>query len=119
MDDYRKLRVYELSLDLTESVYGFTSMLPANETYGLSSQMRRASGSIVANIAEGAGRGSQKDFARFLRMALGSACELEAHLELVSRLHDVDPETVVRMKDDVESLARQINALERLKRTST
>jgi four helix bundle protein len=74
--------------------------------------MLRASVSIAANIAEGAGRGSPRDFARFLRIAIGSACEVEAHIELATRLHAVDESVAGDIQGKVQSLITQINALE-------
>ena len=69
--------------------------------------------SIAANIAEGAGRGSPRDFARFLRIAIGSACEVEAHIELATRLHAVDESVAGDIQGKVRGLIAQINALER------
>jgi four helix bundle protein len=82
MRDFRELKVWETSHRLVIEIYRATIDLPKEETYGLTSQMRRAAVSISANIAEGCGRDSEADFARFLRMAAGSASELEYHLLL-------------------------------------
>ena len=113
MHDYQSLRVYQTGLEIAEEVYRFVDKLPPLERYGLAQQMRRASVSIPANIAEGAGRGSPKDFARFLRIAIGSACEVEAHIDLAVRLHSIDRAEAGEIQDDLRSLIRRINALER------
>jgi four helix bundle protein len=84
MRDFRELKVWEKAHRLTLDVYRVTTVFPREELYGLTSQIRRASASIGANIAEGAGKNSRPDFARFLQMALGSASELEYHI-LLSR----------------------------------
>lgn len=113
MHNFRSLRIYQSSLDITEEIYRFALQLPPTERYELASQMRRASVSIAANIAESAGRGSPRDFARFLRIAIGSACEVEAHIELATRLHAVDESVAGDIQGKVQSLIAQINALER------
>ena len=80
MSDYRKLVVWEKAHKLVLEVYRVTMTFPKEELFGLTSQIRRASASIPANIAEGSGRGSDAEMARFLHIALGSASELEYHL---------------------------------------
>ncbi len=77
MQDFRELKVWQKAHAATLAVYRATEAFPVTERYGLTSQMRRAAASISANIAEGCGRGSDADFARFLHIALGSASELE------------------------------------------
>jgi len=93
MRDFRELKVWEKAHRLTLEVYRATGSFPREEIYGLSSQIRRAAGSIGANIAEGAGKNSRPEFARFLQIALGSASELEYHLLLSRELGYVNPET--------------------------
>ena len=87
MQDFRNLKVWEKAHALTLDVYKSSKTFPREETYGLTNQMRRASASIGANIAEGACRGGDLDFARFLQIATGSASELEYHLLLA---HDLE-----------------------------
>jgi four helix bundle protein len=87
MRDFRKLKVWEKAHRLTLQVYAETRLFPKQELYGLTSQVRRASASIPANIAEGCGRAGEKELARFLDIAAGSASELEYHLLLD---HDLD-----------------------------
>ena len=82
MQDFKKLKVWEVSHAVTLDIYRVTQRFPKDELYGLTSQIRRASASIPANIAEGCGRASAADFARFLQIAMGSASELEYHLIL-------------------------------------
>lgn len=91
MQDFRQLKVWEKAHQLTLSIYKVTSDFPKTEQYGLVSQMRRSAASITCNIAEGCGRGSDQDFARFLQMALGSACELEYQLLLAKDLGWLQP----------------------------
>ncbi|WP_229781135.1 four helix bundle protein [Deinococcus arenae] len=82
----RDLRIWQEGMQLVEDVYALSAGWPSSELYGLTSQARRASVSIPANIAEGVGRGSPGELARFCRIALGSAYELLTHLELALRL---------------------------------
>jgi len=84
MRDFRNLKVWEKAHRLTLDVYRMTKEFPRDEQFGLTSQIRRAAVSIGANIAEGSGKKSRPDLARFLQMGLGSASELEYHL-LLSR----------------------------------
>lgn len=85
------LEVWRAGLDLTEQVYRLSAHWPDHEKYGLVSQGRRAAASIPTNLAEGVGRGSPGEAARFARIALGSAYELHTLLHLVHRLHQVPP----------------------------
>lgn len=84
MQDFTKLKVWQRAHELTLAVNRTTADFPRTEVYGLTSQIRRCSSSIGANIAEGCGRGSNADLARYLQMAIGSASELQYHL-LLSR----------------------------------
>ncbi len=95
MHDYRQLRVYDMAIEITSETYRLTRMFPRSERYGLVQQMNRASVSIASNIAEGAGRGDSRDFARFLRIARGSGCELEAQVTMAARVGSVDGEAAV------------------------
>ena len=82
MKDFRKQKVWGKAHDLALKVYRVTEAFPKTELFGLTSQIRRAGVSIPANIAEGCGRDTDADFARFLQIAMGSASELEYHLLL-------------------------------------
>lgn len=99
MRDYRKLEVFNLADALALRVYECTRVLPEEERYGLTSQLRRAAVSIGTNIVEGAARTSHSEFARFLVVAYASACELTYELSLAERLG------YLRNADDVRELA--------------
>ena len=86
MSDYRDLEVWRKAHSLTLAVYRLTESFPASERYGISSQMRRSSSSIGTNLAEGSGRSSDRNYARFVSNAIGSASELEYQLLLVTDL---------------------------------
>ncbi|MGA1986512.1 MAG: four helix bundle protein [Candidatus Sulfotelmatobacter sp.] len=84
MKDFRDLNVWEKSHKLTLEIYVATAGFPRSELYGLTSQIRRCSASIGANIAEGCGKRGNNEFQRYLQIASGSASELDYHL-LLSR----------------------------------
>lgn len=86
MQSFKNLKVWEKAHILTLEVYRATEAFPRSEMYGLTSQMRRSAASIGANIAEGTCRSGDREFGRFLQVAMGSASELEYHLLLA---HDL------------------------------
>jgi four helix bundle protein len=108
--DFRKLKVWEKGHRLTLDVYEVTVTFPSEELYGLTSQMRRACAAIPANVAEGCGRGSNADLARFLQIALGSASELEYHLLLAQDLAFVKPTDYERLTGEVTELKRMLTS---------
>lgn len=84
--DYKELIVWQKSIKLVEEIYKISSQLPKEERFGIISQIQRASISIPSNIAEGSRRFTQKSFKHFLRIAFGSASELETQLIILKRL---------------------------------
>ncbi|MDP2039455.1 MAG: four helix bundle protein, partial [Ignavibacteria bacterium] len=87
MRDFRKLQIWERAHNLVLKIYETTKLLPKEELYGLTSQIRRAAVSIPTNIAEGAGKDSNKDFVRYLNIALGSLSEVQYLLFLIKELN--------------------------------
>lgn len=117
MKDFRDLDVWRKAHLLALEIYRVTAAFPKTETFGLTSQMRRAASSIAANIAEGCGRKTDNDFARFLQNAFGSANELEYFLLLASDLgllkkpeHDRLAENTIEIKKMLAALLRKLNA---------
>ena len=90
MRDFRKIKAWEKAHELTLAIYAATLSFPKDELYGLTSQMRRSASSIPTNIAEGCGRDSEADFARFLQIAIGSTTELEYQILLSRDLKLID-----------------------------
>lgn len=88
------LKIWKKSIDLAKSVYQLASQLPSNEKYGLVSQIKRSAISVSSNIAEGAGRNSNKEFKHFLSIANGSCYELYTQLILVIELNIISKEKV-------------------------
>ncbi len=110
MKDFKKLQVWQKSHRLTLAVYKATATFPKAELYGLTSQVRRASASIPANIAEGCGRNGDAELARFCHIAMGSASELEYHLLLACDLEFLQPMDYRRLNDDVTEVKRMLTA---------
>ncbi|MEW5787466.1 MAG: four helix bundle protein [Pseudomonadota bacterium] len=109
MESYRRLLVWQKAMDLAEGIYRLAGSFPQHELYGLTSQIRRAAVSIPSNIAEGRERGSDKDFMRFLGIALGSLAELETQLLLSQRLGyvaEADLQSLVPLADEVGKMLR-------------
>lgn len=111
MKDFRDLRLWRKAHDMTLRVYQVSRDFPKEEVYGLTSQLRRASVSVSANLAEGCGRGSNLDFARFLQMAMGSASETEYHLLLSHDLGYLDVENYKELNGVVQEIKRMLASL--------
>lgn len=109
--NFRKYQVWELGHQITLDVYKLTTSFPKDEQYGLASQMRRASSSVPANIAEGCGRESEVEFKRFLVISNGSAAELEYFLILVNDLKLVSEIEINNLASKVDQLKRSLNKL--------
>jgi len=110
---FEKLQVWYEARNLSRDIYRLTQSFPTAELYGLTSQIRRAAVSISANIAEGSGRNSERDFAHFLEQSYGSAMELASHLYLASDLGFFGKESLEALLTCVESAAKRIAALNR------
>ena len=111
MQDFRKLKVWDKAHELTLKIYELTSHFPREEIYGLTSQIRRACASIPANIAEGCGRESPADFARFLQIAMGSASETEYLILLARDLKYLNADQYVELTDEIVSVKKMLTAL--------
>jgi four helix bundle protein len=93
------------------SVYHLTRAFPKSELYALTSQIQRAAVSIPANIAEGCGRGGDPDFARFLQISMGSACELEYHILLAKDLELIDEQSYTPLQNEITGIKRMLTSL--------
>lgn len=115
---HKDLDVWKLSMELCGEVYELTNQLPAEERYGLASQLRRAAVSIPSNIAEGAARNTPSEFSQFLSIAQGSLAEMDTQLDLCANyLNLVQPEDIHKLLDKVERVGRMITALRRSLKT--
>jgi four helix bundle protein len=113
--DHRRLKVFQLADELVVRVYRTTRSFPVEERYGLQAQIRRAAVSVPTNIVEGCARTSQRDYAQFLRVALGSASEVRYLLGLSSRLELLSDTTELEGRYDelVRGLQGLLTAVER------
>ena len=110
MKNFRDLKVWEKGHRMTLAVYKATATFPHDELYGLTSQIRRSCASVPANIAEGCGRGSDADLARFLRIAAGSASELEYHVLLANELGLLEVRQHERLAGEVTEVKRMLTS---------
>ena len=111
MQDFKKLLVWQKGHQLALAVYKETAKFPKSELYGLTNQMRRASVSISANIAEGCGRKGKAEFARFLQISMGSASELEYHLLLAHDLGFLNDDPFRAMTEQTIEVKKMLTAL--------
>lgn len=101
MMNHKNLDLWKKSIKLAGDVFRLTRTLPIDHRFGISDQMQRASVSIGSNVAEGAARGSNRDFIRFLNIAAGSASELDTHLAI---LREIDPSLTEKLESIQQSL---------------
>ena len=111
MKSFRNLVVWQKAHALTLAVYRVTRGFPKEELFGLTSQMRRSSSSIAANIAEGCGRRTDSDFARFLQISFGSASEVDYHLILAHDLDILDKSLFEELLYDVVEVKKMLAVL--------
>ena len=111
MRNYKDLRVWEEAHRLTLAIYAATNGFPKDERFGLTSQVRRASASIAANLAEGCGRRSDGEMARFVQIAMGSGAELSYHLLLARDLGFLKSEEYADLSSAVDRVLRMLSAL--------
>jgi len=109
--DFHELKVWQKAHELTLSVYRVTKDFPREELYGLTSQIRRASASIAANLAEGCGRNGDAEFARYCSIAMGSASDVEYHLLLARDLKLLKPGEYEELAPRATELKRMLTAL--------
>ncbi len=108
---YKDLVVWQKAFSLTLEIYKATSTFPKEELYGLTSQMRRAAISIPSNIAEGRHRGTRKDFAQFLRIALGSCAELQTQVEISKSLGYIKQIEYIKNSGLLDEVSKMINVM--------
>lgn len=111
MNNYKELKVWQKAIDLSVKAYEITRSFPHSEIFGLTSQIQRAAVSIAANISEGAGRNSDKEFVHFLGISNGSAYELDTHLIVSNRIGYLSNQDYSEMTLQVEEIEKMLSAL--------
>jgi four helix bundle protein len=111
MGNYQQLSVWKQAHGFVLEVYRSTRSFPTSERYGLTAQIRRSAVSVASNIAEGSGRLSDREYARYLRIARGSACEVECQLLLCRDLGFLQSEAWQTLNNHCQQLSRMLNGL--------
>lgn len=107
MHNFKELNVWKESKDFCVLIYKLTNTFPNSEKYGIVSQINRSSVSMPSNIAEGAGRNSNNDFARFIHIATGSSFELETQLMIAFEIGYID-------KENFEEIINKLNSIQKM-----
>lgn len=108
MRNYKELKVWEKAHDITLNIYEITKDFPSEEKFGIISQLRRASSSIPTNIAEGCGFNSDKQFVRFLSIALGSASEVDYLIFLALELNFLELEQYNSLNSEIKEVKKML-----------
>ncbi len=108
MVDVNKLKIYALSKEIVSDIYLLTRSFPAQEMYGITSQIRRSAISVGANIVEGAGRETQKDFHRFLFISIGSLNETKYYLEISQENNFINQNDFIKVYNKIELLRKML-----------
>ena len=108
--NFRELQIWQDTMELVKEVYALTKTMSSDEKFGLISQINRSAVSIPSNIAEGTGRSSDKEFSRFLEIAISSSYELETQLILVNEIFGSSTQEII---EKITTLQRKIGAFKR------
>lgn len=109
MRDFRQYEVWKKAISFTTEIYKLTENFPSAEKFGLTKQIQRAAVSVSSNIAEGSSRASEKDFAHFLEISLGSSFEVETQLLISKNLHYISEEKYIEIMNELAILQKQLN----------
>lgn len=113
MKNFKTLKIWQNGINLVTEIYQKTNSFPKEEIYGLTGQIKRSAISIPSNIAEGSGRGSNKDFNRFLDIALGSSFELETQLIIAKELNFIDQVDFSKLSQQIDEEQKMIIGLQK------
>lgn len=111
MQDFKKLKIWQLGREFTKDIYDITDHFPKHEFHSMTNQLRRASYSIPSNISEGSGKNSQKDFARYLSIVNGSIKECECFLILSKDLEYITQKEFNELNEKLEIIGKMCNKL--------
>ena len=119
IQSYRDLHVWQKARVLVRVVYEVSATFPKEETYGITSQLRRAAISVPSNLAEGSSKGSTPEFLRFISISYGSLCELETQLYLSADLGFITQQACDELLEKTSEIGRMLNGLKRSLKQST
>jgi four helix bundle protein len=108
MHNYRELKIWQRSMDFVVKIYDVSADFPKEERYGLTSQLRRCVVSVPSNISEGAGRGTNNQFKRFLEYSMGSINEVQTQIELAHRINYLSLEVYESLIDEALQIYKMI-----------
>ncbi|MEY8758730.1 four helix bundle protein [Chryseobacterium tongliaoense] len=111
MANFKELLVWQKSIEFVTEIYRITETFPKNETYGLISQIRRASVSIPSNIAEGNSRRSKPDYLQFLKISRGSCAEVETQLIISKNLNFLNENDYMKLNGNIIEILKMLNGL--------
>jgi four helix bundle protein len=109
MKNFKELKIWQKGMDIAVQSYQLTNTFPSAEKYSISAQINRAGVSIPSNIAEGSSRSSEKDYGRFIEIALGSSFELETQLLIAQRLQFADSTQLSNLLNEVSEEEKMLN----------
>lgn len=113
MNSYKELKVWQMAMNVATEIYDWTKVFPKHEMYGLSSQLQRSAVSVPANIAEGHGRSTTRDYLRHLSIARGSLAELETEILLAKQIGYGDMEKAAQLLEGVAEVSRMLRGLQK------
>ncbi|MFA6923808.1 MAG: four helix bundle protein [Bacteroidales bacterium] len=113
MNNYKELKVWKRAVNLSTEVYKITNTFPKSEIYGITSQINRSVISIAANIAEGAGRNSNKEFNHFLGISLGSSFELDTLLYIAKNLNYINDSILKKVSDEITEIQKMTRGFQK------
>lgn len=115
MKNYKELIIWQKGIEIVKRIYTLTKQFSSEEKFGIVSQITRAAVSIPANIAEGGSRNSDKDYARFLQISLGSAFEVQTYLINAKEMNWVKAEAIIEvellLEEEIKMIHRFVNTL--------
>ncbi len=111
MQDFKNLRLWQLAREFVSDIYKLTTTFPSHELHSMTNQLRRASYSIPSNIAEGSGKGSQKEFKRYLSIVSGSIKEVECFLILARDLNYINEQQLTELTQKLEIIGKMNSKL--------
>ena len=111
--NFKNLKIWHRSRAFVKTIYQLSKVFPKEELFGLTSQLKIATVSVLSNIAEGCGKGTEKDLNRFLDNAVGSSCEVETQLYLAYDLQFIDKKVMESSTDEIQQIRRMIVAYQK------